>query len=87
VAKDHSTDVTGTRTAKVGKDDNLKVEKKLVIEAGEEITIKTGDASIVMNKNGSITIKGKDIVIDGSGKVTAKASGDMVLKGSKIAAN
>src|SRR5262245_55423711 len=42
VAKDHATAVTGGRSATVGKDDNLKVTKKLVIDAGEEILIKTG---------------------------------------------
>jgi len=40
-----------------------------------------------MKKDGSIVIKGKDITLDGSGKVTAKASGDVVLKGSKIQQN
>jgi type VI secretion system secreted protein VgrG len=40
-----------------------------------------------MKKDGSITIKGKDIVIQGSGKITAKASKDLTLKGSKIGAN
>jgi type VI secretion system secreted protein VgrG len=40
-----------------------------------------------MKKDGSISLKGKDIVITGSGKITVKASGDMTLKGSKIGAN
>ena len=47
----------------------------------------TGDASITMKKDGTITIKGKDITIEGSGKINVKASGDLVLKGSKIAGN
>jgi type VI secretion system secreted protein VgrG len=87
VAKDHGTTVTGGRTASVGKDDTLTVSKKLVINAGDEITITTGDASLMMKKDGTILIKGKDITIDGSGKVTVKAASDMTLKGSKIAAN
>jgi type VI secretion system secreted protein VgrG len=40
-----------------------------------------------MKKDGSISLKGKDIVITGSGKITMKASSDMVLKGSKISQN
>jgi type VI secretion system secreted protein VgrG len=40
-----------------------------------------------MKKNGDITLKGKNIVIDGSGKITVKASSDLKLKGSKIGAN
>jgi type VI secretion system secreted protein VgrG len=58
-----------------------------VIDAGEEILIKTGDAQLLMKKDGTISLKGKDISITGSGKITVKASSDMVLKGSKISEN
>ena len=44
-------------------------------------------ASITLKKDGSVIIKGKDITIDSSGKINAKASGDLVLKGAKIAQN
>jgi type VI secretion system secreted protein VgrG len=40
-----------------------------------------------MSKDGTITIKGKDILIDGSGKINVKASSDIVMKGSKILQN
>ena len=40
-----------------------------------------------MKKNGTIAIKGKDIRIDGSGKIDVKASGDITMKGSKIKQN
>ena len=36
---------------------------------------------------GTITIKGKDITVQGSGKIGIKASSDVVIKGSKIAQN
>ena len=36
-----------------------------MIDAGESIVIKTGDASITMKKDGTIIIKGKDITIRG----------------------
>ena len=52
---------------------HLKVGKNLVIDAGDSITITTGSASITMKKDGTITIKGKDITIDGSGKINVKA--------------
>jgi len=71
----------------VGEDDTLSVGKNLKITAADSITITTGDASITMKKDGTITIKGKDIKIDGSGKISATASSDMVLKGSKIGMN
>jgi type VI secretion system secreted protein VgrG len=63
------------------------VSKKFVLDAGDEITLKSGDASITLKKDGTIQIKGKDITISGSGQVGVKASSDLVLKGSKIAGN
>ncbi|MDY0743284.1 type VI secretion system tip protein TssI/VgrG [Paucibacter sp. R3-3] len=82
-----STTVAKARSAQVGEDDTLKVGKNLVIDAGESVTIKTGSASISMKKDGTITIKGKDITIDGSGKINVKASSDIVMKGPKVGIN
>ena len=79
VGKSYELSVGEGRTTSIGKDDALKVGKKLVIDAGDEITIKTGDAKIVMKKNGDITIEGKAISV--------KASGNIVMKGQKIAQN
>jgi type VI secretion system secreted protein VgrG len=87
VKGDESHKVGGGRTSSIGKDDSLKVAKNLLIDAGDSITIKTGSASITMKKDGTITIKGKDIKIDGSGKVNVKASSDVKIKGSKIGEN
>ena len=103
VTKDESVDVSGKRKESVGKDeeisiaknrnhtigenDGLKVGKKLIIDAGDEITITTGDASIAMKKDGTITIKGKDITFDGSGNINVKAGSNVVMKGSKITQN
>jgi type VI secretion system secreted protein VgrG len=58
-----------------------------VVKAADEISITTGDASITMKKDGTIIIKGKDITIEGSGKINVKASSDIVMKGSKILQN
>jgi type VI secretion system secreted protein VgrG len=87
VGADQSITVEGSRVTQVGKDDGLKVTKNLVIDAGDAITIKTGDASISMKKNGTIQIKGKDITILGSGKINVKADKDILMKGSKIKQN
>ena len=48
---------------------------------------KTGSASITTKKDGDIAIKGKDVTIEAMGKMTAKATGEMVVKGSKISQN
>jgi type VI secretion system secreted protein VgrG len=87
VGKDQTHKVGANRSADVAKDDALKVGKNLVIDAGDSVTIKTGSASITMKKDGTITIKGKDITVDGSGKINVKASSDIVMKGSKILQN
>ena len=82
-----STSVGKGRSASVGESDALKVGKNLVIDAGDSVSIKTGSASITMKKDGTIQIKGKDISIDGSGKINVKASSDVVIKGSKVGIN
>ncbi|WP_192255987.1 type VI secretion system Vgr family protein [Mesorhizobium caraganae] len=95
IAADDSTSVGGAHSLAVGKassisiTDNcsIKVGKKLVIDAGDEILIQTGSAKIMMKKDGSIAIEGKDISVKGSGKIVIKASGDITMKGSKIAEN
>ncbi|MBS0447264.1 MAG: type VI secretion system tip protein VgrG [Proteobacteria bacterium] len=87
VAKDESVSVTGGRTVSIGKDDALSVGKNLSVTASESISLTTGSASIVMKKDGTITIKGKDVTIQGSGKINVKADSDVVVKGSKVSQN
>ncbi len=87
VGVDQSNTVGKNRESSVGKDDSLTVGKKLVINAGDEIQIVTGSASIIMKKDGTIKIKGKDIAIDGSGEINVKASKNVTMKGQKILQN
>jgi type VI secretion system secreted protein VgrG len=87
VGADESRGVSGGRTTNIGKDDSLAVAKNLVITAGDSISITTGSASITMKKDGTVYIKGKDITVEGSGAINAKASKDIVMKGSKILQN
>ncbi|MFA6157080.1 type VI secretion system tip protein TssI/VgrG [Mesorhizobium sp.] len=95
VGEDASTQVNGAHELKVGKksliqvgeDAGMVVGKNLTIEAKESVTIKTGSAEIVMKKDGTITIKGKDITIKGSGKIDVNASSDIIMKGSEIKQN
>jgi type VI secretion system secreted protein VgrG len=95
VAADDSTSVGGAHSLSVakgsaisvGEDSSIKIGKKLVINAGEEILIQTGSAKIMMKKDGSIAIEGKDISVKASGKISIKASSDITMKGSKISEN
>ncbi len=87
VGKDESVTVTGGRTVDIGKADSLTVGSDLTINATDSITITTGSASISMKSDGTIQINGQDITINGSGGITAKASSDLVLKGSTVKSN
>jgi uncharacterized protein involved in type VI secretion and phage assembly len=51
------------------------------------VNLVVGDASLTMKKDGTIELKGKDITLDGSGKVTVKAASDLTLKGAKVNIN
>jgi type VI secretion system secreted protein VgrG len=51
------------------------------------VVIKTGDASILMKKDGTIQIKGKNVSIVASGKINAKADSEIAMTGSKILQN
>jgi len=95
VSKDESITIGGGRTESVSKDEsitiggaqNISVGKALAITAADSITLTTGSASITMQKDGTITIQGKDITINGSGEIVGKASKNMTLKGQKILQN
>jgi hypothetical protein len=63
-----------------------RLERSVVIKHNE-ITLKTGDASIVLKFDGSVVIRGNNITVESSGRTSIKASGDLVLKGSKIVTN
>jgi type VI secretion system secreted protein VgrG len=71
----------------VGQDASVAVGKNYVLEAKDSITLKCGDATITLKKDGTIKIEGKDITVNGSGKINAKAGGKMTLKGSTIHEN
>jgi type VI secretion system secreted protein VgrG len=63
----------------VGNSISIQAQKTVTISAADELTLKCGQAAIVLEKNGDISITGKEISV--------KASGDLVLKGQKIVQN
>ena len=87
ISKGRKTDITNAEMMNVGKDMGIKVGKKFVLDVTDEITLKCGDAQVTMKKDGTITIKGKDISLTGSGKINAKADGNITMKGAKINQN
>jgi type VI secretion system secreted protein VgrG len=87
VGSDENVSIAGGQTVTVGKKGALKVTQQLVIDAGDEIVLKAGEASITLKKNGDIVLKGKNLTSDASGKMSLKAAADLLLKGSKISQN
>jgi type VI secretion system secreted protein VgrG len=53
----------------------------------DQVQIQAGAASFLLKKDGTITIKGKDINLQASGKINIKASSNVTIKGSKISQN
>ncbi len=87
VGKNEEMSIGDNRTTNIGKDEQLSVGKRLLVQAGDLIVLKTGSASITMKQSGEITIKGSDITISGSGKINIKASSDVIIKGSNVKSN
>ena len=73
------------RTAKIQAGQGLEVQarKHIAVGAGEEISIKTGSASITTKKDGDVAIKGKDVNIEATGKMTAKQLGKWSSKAAR----
>ncbi|WP_136619365.1 MULTISPECIES: type VI secretion system Vgr family protein [Mesorhizobium] len=95
IKSNDSTDVGGGHMLKIAKGSKIDVGESGVIDVGknftldakESITLKSGSAQIVMKKDGTIIIEGKDITVKGSGTINIKASSDVIIKGSKINEN
>ncbi|MFO7562985.1 MAG: type VI secretion system tip protein TssI/VgrG [Enhygromyxa sp.] len=58
---------------------SLASNAKVIVEAAEQMQFVCGDASITLQKDGTISLVGKDVSIKGSGKV--------VIKGQKLTGN
>jgi type VI secretion system secreted protein VgrG len=83
----HTESVTADRTATIKGNDAITVGKAFSLEATESITLKTGDASITMHKNGNIEISGKAVTITASGDYGVEAKGNASMKGKKVLHN
>lgn len=82
VDRDRKRKVGRNETIEIGQDQTVKIGKNLTIEAGMQITLKCGLSTVVMKKDGTITIKGMNITVQGSAKVENKSSGRAILKGT-----
>lgn len=72
-------DVTKGMTVKVGEKHDVTVTQSFTLDAGTELVLKCGQASIKLTKAGQIEIKGAMVTVQGSGPLT--------LKGATVAIN
>ncbi|BCW90415.1 hypothetical protein sos41_35840 [Alphaproteobacteria bacterium SO-S41] len=61
--------------------------RRLTITSDDEIAFACGAATLTLKKDGNIVLKGKDVAIDGSGRINLKAAADITMKGAKINQN
>lgn len=87
VTKNEDLSIGKSRSHSVGENDTLSVGKQLQVEAGQEVSIVAGSASITLQKDGTITVKGNNITLNGDGDITIKAGGNVVIKGTKVTQN
>jgi type VI secretion system secreted protein VgrG len=87
IAKSESLSVGEGRSGQIGKDDSLNVGKSFKLRAGDQIVLETGIASLTMRKDGTVMIRGSNIMVDGIGNIDVKAGMDIGLTGSKIKQN
>jgi type VI secretion system secreted protein VgrG len=80
VAKDRTTNIDGTEKLTVGKDQKINVGATFELVAADEITLITGQSSLVMKKDGTIELKGMTITVEGSQSVTAKGNVGVTLQ-------
>jgi type VI secretion system secreted protein VgrG len=118
VGKDHDTTVKQNQTLKVNKNQEVEITENQTVkvmkvrkdDTGEDHTVivgkkwalQCGEATITVEKNGNISIAGKDLTVKGTGPikvegkkldvksdgaVTVKASGKVTVKGSNVDLN
>jgi type VI secretion system secreted protein VgrG len=80
VAKDRTTNIDGTEKLTVGKDQNINVGTTFELIASDKITLTTGQSSLVMQKDGTIELKGMTITVSGTQSVTVKGNVGVTLQ-------
>jgi type VI secretion system secreted protein VgrG len=50
----------------------IVVGRRVVLEAGDELILRVGQASILLRKDGAVTVKGVSVTIEGAANVAIK---------------
>jgi type VI secretion system secreted protein VgrG len=92
--KDFSVDVENDATWRVGLNEDkparsekgaakFEVGKTLLIDAGDQITLVTGDSKIVMKKNGDITVTCKNLTVKATDTIDMEATKAVKIEGKQ----
>lgn len=87
VGKDRKLETGRNQTEYKGKSYRHRVGSDIVIEAANQITLKTGKAMIILKKNGDIVIQGRHLFVKSSGNIDMKAAKRANIKGTKVTGN
>ena len=79
--------VEKNQTTTIGGNHNEDVTNNRTMTAGDRIELTCGEASLVMKKDGTITLKGKDITVTSTAETAIKATGQITIKGQKVKGN
>jgi hypothetical protein len=63
-----------------------RLERAIDVEDGQA-TIKLGEAAVILKKDGTVIIKGRNVRIESWGRIDIKSAGEVVIKGEKISQN
>lgn len=64
-----------------------RLERFITMHGDGSFSITVGQSTISLKKDGSVTVRGNHIVVEGSGGILIKTGGTLALKGAKIAQN
>jgi type VI secretion system secreted protein VgrG len=79
-------DVTSTASLNSRERTTMESGKRVMISAGDDISLITCDASLMLKKDGKIVLKGKSITIEGD-VAGVKPTSDIQVKGAKATEN
>jgi type VI secretion system secreted protein VgrG len=79
VGANASEQVAGSVSEKIGGNLATTVATGITLTAGEQITLRTGAASMVLRKDGTVLIEGSNVRIT--------SAGDLALKGARVVTN
>ncbi|RQZ51732.1 type VI secretion system tip protein VgrG [Burkholderia sp. Bp9099] len=94
IANAHTHTVGGEHTVNVGANQTTNVQHQVTVNAGDQLSLVCGMSSIVMKRDGTITIQGVNVASTGSQShsvrgttVTSSATGEHTVEGTVLKLN